>query len=754
MAALAMQPDDMMEDGDGATATKDNALSDEDLLRALAAEKENSIGFENSSVLEEKRRLALDYYKGDMSDVKALPNRSRATSTDVADAIETVLPDLMEIFTGGEDVATFTPHGQEDEEGAAQETDYVNFVAFQKLNGFMLLYTAIKDALLTDTGVLDTWWADKVVTQTQTLEGVTLPQLAEMSDDGTITIVSVTPRAPGSAPPAGPMPMQGAGQPPMDEAPVEMFDVVIEQTHDEGSIQSMAVDPSNITVGRDTVMIDTAVYAAVRTFPRAQALTDMGFDPDKVAQLPEYSLKRDEQTEQSRDLAGESTATAIDGSGVKVGHELASPLRTVEVHKHWLRIDADGDGETELWRIHTDAECKIILDKRKVERIGLSVGTPFIQTHRFYGMSLADKLMEVQKIKTALLRLMLDSGYFAMNQRVEVSVDQANADTIKDLLRNEPGMPVRSKTGSAIRPLQAGQLGFDPHMALEYLSTMGESRSGVVRNAQGLNPDTLHDTAKGAMALMTMAQKRVRMIARVFAETLVKKWFLDIHALSRAHATRPEKIRLRGKWVDVDPSQFGSRADMVIQVGVGSGGRDQELQVMQSVLNFQEKIWAGQGMKDGPLLKAADVYNALKRFCERAGLKAPEMFFSDPAQYEAPEEAEQEDPALTKVKAEAQAKAQAAQFDAQMQQQKAQSDAEARIREIEINATLRQEEMDRTFALKEKQMEREFQLKERQLVAEMNLQRELEMAKIASGYYAPKQNGMASSGVHMGGEPG
>jgi hypothetical protein len=82
-----------------------------------------------------------------------------------------------------------------------------------------------------------------------------------------------------------------------------------------------------------------------------------------------------------------------------------------------------------------------------------------------------------------------------------------------------PGAPIRSATGDAVRPISAGQLGFDVFGAMEYVSVMGEQRSGVVRNAQGLNPDTLHETAKGALAMISQAQKRVRMIARVFAET-------------------------------------------------------------------------------------------------------------------------------------------------------------------------------------------------------------------------------------------
>jgi len=397
---------------------------------------------------------------------------------------------------------------------------------------------------------------------------------------------------------------------------------------------------------------------------------DQGFDPKLVEKLPDYPNRGDEQTEQSRDLADES-----DSANAGASNKL---LRTVQVLEHWVRIDGNQDGKTELWRIQTDEQCNIILDKRQVNRIGLAVGTPFIQTHRFYGQSLADKLIEIQKIKTALVRMMLDSGYFAMNQRVEVAKDLASEETMDDVLRNEPGMPIRVQKPGAVNPVQAGQLGFDVQLALEYVSTMAEQRSGVVRNAQGLNPDTLHDTKGGALALMGMAQKRVRMIARVLAETLVKDWYLNIHALSRTHNTRSEKIRLNGKPpVDIDPSTFGNRADMVIEVGVGSGGKDMELVVMEKMLEFQQQVVAIQGGLAGPLVTGENAFNLLKRFTERAGFKAPEQFWSNPA--EAPPQEPQPDPEMLKLQADAkaaEAKAQADMAKVQSEMQKLQMENE------------------------------------------------------------------------------
>ena len=84
----------------------------------------------------------------------------------------------------------------------------------------------------------------------------------------------------------------------------------------------------------------------------------------------------------------------------------------------------------------------------------------------------------------------------------------------------------------------------------------------MVRNAQGLNPDTLHDTASGMLALMSAAQRRVRMIARILAETCVKELYLGLHALIREHAEAARVAMLNGAWVTIDPTSWGTRNAM------------------------------------------------------------------------------------------------------------------------------------------------------------------------------------------------
>ena len=648
--------------------------SNSDLLRIVGDERKRSIGFDQDAFLVGDRERALNYFKGEMPDIAALANRSKAVSTDIADAVETVLPDLIEIFTGGDDVAAFTPQNPQDEQAAQQETDYVNHVVFHENDGFMTLYSMFKDALVEKVGIVTWFWGEDIQTREETFAGKNLAELALAANDGEISDqVEV-----GQDPALGPL-----------------YDFTLTRKTDRSTVRIMAVSPDDFTVAPDTVNLKDATYCAMRARPRAQELKAQGFDPQLVDNLPPYGTDKNTAIEISRDTAGEHSQ----GNPADIGGE--GDFRIVEVVTHFLRCLGD-DGNFEVWRVVTGAGETVLLEAEKVNRIAFAAVTPYPVSHRFYGRSLADLLVEVQRIKTVLMRMALDSGYFALNQRVEVSEQSMSENTIGDLLRNEPGVPVRSKNGEAVRPIAAGELGFDVFGALEYFSTVAESRTGVVRNAQGLNPDTLHDTAKGAMALMSAAQKRVRLIARIFAETGIKDLFLGVHATIRENATAARIARLKGAWVEVDPTAWAERNDMTIEVGLGASGKDFEIAALGQVANVMQTIVTEQGGAVGPIVTVQNVYNAAKRLFAKLGIKAPELFLTDPSVSPSPwgkvgnsagfsgegsssaqQPAAPPDPKLLDV-----------QLTHQREQQKIESDAAFRQQQLEAEMSLKRYEID------------------------------------------------------------
>jgi hypothetical protein len=130
-------------------------------------------------------------------DMPAQEGRSKAVSTDVQDTIEGLMPHLMDIFAGSDEVVRFEPVGPEDEEAAQQETDYVNHVFMQQNPGFMVLYGFVKDALLSKVGIVKIWWEEREQEERETYYDLTEEQFmmlsqAVLQSDGAMKIVEHT----------------------------------------------------------------------------------------------------------------------------------------------------------------------------------------------------------------------------------------------------------------------------------------------------------------------------------------------------------------------------------------------------------------------------------------------------------------------------------------------------------------------------------------------------------------------------------
>lgn len=685
-------------------------ISDEELLKLCAEERKSGIGFDgqssDSSTLSKDREKSLNYFKGVMTDVPFLPNRSQAVDTSVADAIETAIPDLMEIFIGGDDVVNFPALSAEDEEQAKVETETVIHVVMEQNPAFEFLLTGIKDALLTKLGVFKAW----VEEEEEIEEEQEFPDVpAEMRQM------------------AEPMAtMQGFNEIEIEDGEDgATFTAKVRKTKTTQCIKIGAWPSEDFAHARDARNLRTAQWFALRSRPRAQALLDDGYDPELVDQLT-ASAQLEEETGRARDTADESELQHGQNSG---------PLRTVEIVEHFIRCDADEDGKSELWRVVAGNDDKVLLEKEQIDFPTVAVITPYMVPHRLLGQSLADHLLEIQRIKTALLRMLLDSGYFALNQRMEVAEDQMTVRTLSDLMRNEPMAPVVTKNGNALKPLSAGGLAFDVPGALEFMSTIAEQRTGIVRNAQGLNPDTLHDTASGAQALIGAAQKRIRLVARTIAETGFKDLCLIVHQLLRKHGDEMDGYVIGRKGETVNPKQWRPRKALRCEIGVGAGGREHDIMAGNALMGMLEKAAQAQGGPDGSLTTSEGIKAAAKRHTERLGFKNAEKYWPDQpppdpnAQPQVPPEVQaaqikaqtEQQIAGAKVAAEQQTTQMRMAGEGQIAQQKMAGEAQLEQFRIESAERVKMRELEMANAFKVGQANAELELRERELAAERDL---------------------------------
>jgi hypothetical protein len=355
------------------------------------------------------------------------------------------------------------------------------------------------------------------------------------------------------------------------------------------------------------------------------------------------------------------------------------------LHENYLKADWDGDGIAELRKVCTVGSK--VLENEAIDSKPFVSITPIKIPHKFFGLSVADLVLDLQLIKSTLMRNLMDNMYNQNFGRYAVLEGQANLD---DLLTQRPGGVVRVKSPNAVTPLATPSLEPYSFQMLEYLDTIRESRAGVGKTTQGLNDKALtsHTTASAVNSVMTAAQSRVELIARQFAETGVKDLMRTIYELLLKYQDKERVVMLRNKWVPVRPDAWNDKTDCTVSVALGHGNKEQQLMHLSAMLTF-----AGDAMKGGlKIVTEKNMYNLGAALIRNMGFQNVGDFLTDPDTVPP-----QPDPREQM---------------AQMEMQNKKAELEIRAAEVQIKAQKVQQEAA--------EMQIDAQLK----VAELNLERE------------------------------
>jgi hypothetical protein len=414
-----------------------------------------------------------------------------------------------------------------------------------------------------------------------------------------------------------------------------------------------------------------------------------GYSKDIVDDLPAYSDLTYSQERIARFDRGEMPDET---------QSLDFSMQEIEVFECYIRTDLDDDGMAELVKV-TYAGMTIILDKEEVDHIPFASLCPIPMPHKFFGQSLADRAMDIQLIKSTITRQILDNLYLTNLPRMTAIDGQVNMD---DLLTVAPNGIVRMKTPGAVQALTVPPTAAQSFPMLDYMDNVLQKRSGVTQTSQGLDPNILQNTTATAIAAMQQAGSgRIEMIARIFADTGVKDLFSGIFHLLCKYQDKARVVRMRGKYVSIDPREWKNNYDVSISVGLGTGNKDQQMAMAAMVLQKQEQILQTQGLSN-PLVTVGQYRNTLGRMIEAAGYKDSNEFFKEispelDAQLSAPPPPQQapQDPAV---------QAYIAQTQAQIQGEQAKMQAKIQADQIKAQADI---QLAREKAVADIQLERE-----------------------------------------------
>jgi hypothetical protein len=671
----------------------------------LEAEIDNSLGFIETETTDERRK-ALQYYNREPYG-NEVEGRSSIVTGEVAEVVDGALPQLLRVFTSSDEMVRFEPKSAGDEEKAKQATEYVNWVLNHDNQGVILFHNWFKDALLQKNGIVKVYWDEQTDVTKEKYEGLNEEELTMLLADPEVEVVSQDME---EVVPASIDPMSGMAIP-----PVYSYSIKLKRTKKNGKVIVENVPPEEFLISKKARTIGDAPFVAHRKLTTRSELVAMGFDKEKVSNLPSYSDLTYSEERVARFDRGE-----MPDEQASLDHS----MQDVEVMECYLKVDMDEDGIAELRKIVYAGQE--ILDNEEVDFVPFASICPIPMPHKFFGHSLADRATDLQLIKSTVTRQILDNLYLTNNARMGVVEGQVNLD---DMLTVTAGGVVRIKNPNAIVPLTVPPTASQSFPMLQYLDSVQSKRTGVNDAQQGLDPNILQNTTATAVAAMqSAAAGKIEMIARLFAETGVKDLFEKVLHLLCKYQDKARVIRLRGKYVSIDPREWVNGFDISINVGLGTGNKQEQMAMVAMVLQKQEQILQTQGFNN-PLVTITQYRQTLGRFIEAAGYKDSSEFFK-----EIPPELEQAianpqpqqppvDPAVQAYMAQAQAQMQIDQAKAQQEmaiaQQKAEADLMLQQQKAQAEIQLKREKAMADLELKTAEFQAEAQLKAMQVGAEL-----------------------------------
>lgn len=654
------------------------------LVNFLTREQQGAV----DPTLDEKRATALDFYQGQPFGDE-IEGRSQAVTRDVSEVVDFMTVGILGTIIASGKVVEFETEPEVDEEAAQelaqqqqqpspdgqpqapqkppmvdygeQATAAVQYSFMRKQKGYRILHDVLKAGLLEKSGVVKTYVEHQapLIEERDVLAGE-----IEVGEDGPhiggVRVVEAAATDEGWEP----------------GMPAANWRVKLEIPQ-QPKFCDTPVPNEYFRVSADATDLDEAIYVGERTPKTLSDLVKLGYD---AAELEDVwsAAPSDTVVEQARDSERSLSRNSV--------RQRTDADKLLWLDEEYPLYDLDGDGIAERLFVHRIGNR--LLKVMPVDEQPYSLWSPFPMQHRLIGQSIADKTMDIQRIRSVLLRQALDSLYIANSPRTLVDESSITVDTIDDLLTVRPGALIRFKN-TPPQPLEQRDTSETAFNAMEMMSSERESRTGVTRQSQGLNPDTLNKTAAGMAMNLASAQQIELYVTRNFAEFIVAPIFAKRYRLMRLHG-QPFRMKIEGKYTTVDPRRWPEEIDMSISVGLGTGNKDERIQLRMGLLGIQKEIrMSGSGM-----VQDEQIYQNVKRLISDSGFGPAADYIVDPSTL--PPAQPQPDPEAMKLQAEAAQK---------------QADLESAHEQAMAKLSLQQEAQQASDALKARAIEQEMGLK-------------------------------------------
>jgi hypothetical protein len=583
-------------------------LDDEDLLSILQLKEDSAAHYIHGSLGSERETAMREYHRMPYGNEEE--GWSQIVASDVQDSVEWILPALLKTFTSTDKAVSFDPSTANDVEPCEQATEACNYVFYKQNNGFIVLYTCLKD-MLTVKNCAVMWRKETNETVSSVpFKGATEEMLALMLQEEDAEIESATP-------------VQVVDQ---MGIPITVYNGRMKKTEKKTIVKVEAFSPDQLLVQRDwtSPLLHDCQYVGRLMLVTLSDLKQMGFD------VTAEDLRSSDNIDHN--VNGLSRLANVDNQSTSTDNEFGDGDSDDDaMAEGWLRIeyvlaDRDGDGIAERLCVYRLRDK--ILSCEVTSHVPIATASPILNTHRWDGMSIADAVADLQKLHTELLRQTLNNLYLTNNPRTKVLTDAnwSPLANIDDLLDSRAGGVIRQRDVNAVTEQVTPFAAAASMPMLEYVQGMRENRTGVSRTSQGLNPDSMNNTATGRAMDMTAAAQRIELIARIVAECLVKPIFQGILKVLTDGEMEKLAFRLRDKFVEYDPNEWRDSYDMTINVGLGTGDVQQKAAQLTNIFQMQQA-----GLQMG-IATPKQIYHTMSKIVENTGFKDVQNFIVDPTQ--------------------------------------------------------------------------------------------------------------------------
>lgn len=581
------------------------AMTEEEFEGAVKAAIKDAVAYIDDYIAP-YREKAEQYYRGEPFGNEE-EGRSQVIMTEVKDVVLAMLPSLLRVFTSSEKPVEFAPRYAAKAAEAEQATDYVSYVFMEDNPGYSILHSSFKDALKSKTGIYKWYTADKTIVSEHTETGLVQAQIALLQQDPSIQILGFS--------------QTGDGEiDAMTGVPTPLYTVYFRRFEKVKRQVVECLPPEEFLIARNARDLDTAEYVGHRSLKTMSDLIEMGYEREEIEEHGNSASTFQINTE------AQTRNPALNNFLGGTGDSTDPSMKRYEYVESYIRIDKDGDGIAELRKVCTIGEGCYVLHDEVVDEVKLAVICPDPESHVVIGSSMADQVMDLQLIKSNIVRNTLDSLAQSIHPRTAYVEGMVNVD---DLLNVETGGVIRMTQPGMVQELGSTFVGQQAMPVIAYLDDVKSSRTGISKASQGLDPDVLQSTTKAAVtATMSAAQERLEMVARNFAETGIKRLFKGLLREIIRNQDKPRTIKLRNQWVDVDPRAWDADMSVVVNVGLGNGSVEQKIQVLMAVLQKQEQI-IGQYGPNNPIVSVKQYRNTLAQILELQGFKDVSKYFNE-----------------------------------------------------------------------------------------------------------------------------